>query len=1128
MPDRNTYWIRLYTVERSGKNYFVYGYSVSAMDEISDWKKSNVSVPGSAWKLKQYNRFADETEIDRLRSEAVKGSFTVIVEGNEVLLETVALTARPPVLAIPQESIARQSPKSFSGDLAELEAFWTLDKVALFETIFPENVFGADGKKYAIGNLLETLRDRVGIAFDGNESGRFGNFEIARYFSGDFRRPDGLSCHVERANDGTMSLMVWIERPLQEMADLLIGCRLFNGGTRELQTCILDEIRSCEVGKKLFFTPKEPISSFAVSVWSSGKLVACQSFGILRALSFGLHVSDSGNRVETGWSRSLPENLRQKAESMPSGRTERSMIGEGTSDPWRSSERDSEQFTLSGFSGETRGKFFTKGPESEVEAANFLVTLFLRSEVRKVTIADPFFDTIGLESVLIKLGGLKELVVISSHTAPTGGKFQLASTCEKYRNRLPTNCVFLNLEAGEEKSQQFHDRYVRIEMESGSKKPTEVWMLSNSLSSFAKYYPLTLVLVPPDVAKEISEYLTGLEIGQVDGRNAKPTVIWSKDNSSGLKQTQALLPISRRQGEFEGSSEILKSLAEQQGLLSADWRVDAGAISTVTAAMKSALAEGSRRNSQLAALARWAWNGGPDANEYRFDPSEARWIADALDSLLRSPLGAEVQLRNPLLVEAQAFHVCLDQVFRFVDSPPKFIRTAASAEIEFYANSLWSVAPEILIDMAVRTRNEHLYCWLVSNLRADDSKKVEILIKASLPAIRALGVALIRQDEMFRRRPANRTIAEKVQEEIDVNLGIPKEVRKRLEEAGLASNEILLSVVYLEARNHVPKLQKTANFSESASLWLENSPELETAIVTHIINDAAPLRAIELVEKLASALTAHPGQNGLLEWCIEQILSELPLRNSVERQVGLKIWRRAETLQPAASAVWKIKGSETGAWYIETVLGDLKYSLVVEPLLQRRNYSAWAEGIDSILFALELGTTLFQSAPDELSASEFRNATFSEIASALLRLGPELWHHSEQPAYRLRTVVEVLGRACPVDDERMKKCCGTLIEASSIPDIWKLWLAAQSPMLVLKYSSILLQISGSPSSGGSHRFSGELDDWSSAILAKFEQAEESVIPENSDNSRSEDFPRTIRTLRENLTRWRESFQMPRN
>jgi hypothetical protein len=210
--------------------------------------------------------------------------------------------------------------------------------------------------------------------------------------------------------------------------------------------------------------------------------------------SIGANVGIAGpiRRQVTRWSCDFTAQLRDRAERVRLDSKQQVTVRSSADDPWREAELEAQTLAQSWFPSPNEGRFFPNAQESTLGAVEFLADLMRRAGLVRVLITDPFFDRIGVESLLTRLGDVKEVRVVASHVTDGSSTLaekirDLAAACDLVLDVLPRNLEVLNLENPGESTQQFHDRYILIEFGNGQQiLKREVWMLSNSLSSLAE------------------------------------------------------------------------------------------------------------------------------------------------------------------------------------------------------------------------------------------------------------------------------------------------------------------------------------------------------------------------------------------------------------------------------------------------------------------------------------------------------------------------------------------------------------------------------------------------------------------------------------------------------------------
>jgi hypothetical protein len=1094
--------VRLYAVEREGIHYFVYGYAVSAKGGLGKWKRSDLKVSGSAWKLTQFNCFIGEQEIKKLQQATESGNITITIGTRQYSLTSSRLLGRPRVIAIPHEALSGDRPRSFSDSMAEMESHWELDKIALVDRVFPQPNFNYETYQQASQQLLEKLELETGVNFTNEDTARFGNFEVFRHLSGDFRIPDGLCCQSKiRGTDGKerFSLLVWLEPPIGNAKDLVVGCRLYNGGGLAIETCILNEIRPYHHSDKLEFIPQEPFSRFEVSVWSNNRLVGYKAFSIVRSIACNMHVDGATRHIKTKWSEGFPPELQERATKIPSSFSQSLTIASRNQDPWRDVGLVAQKIDPTGLLKHSDGQFFGIGKEAEIESVEYLSGLILQPKVNRVVIIDPFFDEIGVHSLLLKIRQAKEVVVLVSHTTSSGGKDKLSIECERLREELPRDITVINIETSEGASQQFHDRYILIEMNEQNRTELQVWMLSNSFSSMAKKYPLIVVKLPRHVASNVATYIRNLEQGNPAGKHhAIRRILWSQNLSSITR-----LPPKPASVGFQGSEILLTLLVSDQGLLT-DWHVPPEALKTVIKTVKKALSnEPSRRTELLWIIARWHYHGGPEPSEYAFQTSELEWLSDAFRKLLVSNTGQSGRFEIEVLQDHTQLPEALGSIWYWVNQMPFEMRLNTDPALYFFANALWESYPQAIAAILDETKNSSLFGWLCMEGSDASVEQSQHLLMAKSGAIKALGIVLLREgcEHLAQTSEGNTT----------------ELLKAKLLESTLPRNEVWLTLIFLEARLSDRRTSSIQPFIKSIEIWPDAQlSKEELKRLTSLIDRASPNRAIKLVSMLADACPRMDDRKMLYQWCIDQILSQLPIKNSPKPQQGIRIWCDPETILASAHTVWEVYANNSAEWFCSEILNKLKLSEAQEPLLRTRDYSRWSDAVDSVVLALWFGRAISDQAPSLQQNGDFAIKTTPIMAKILIDLGPEVWRVYVHKHDQLWYIMAFIGWSAEYCSEEGTNLIKRLVTADEVPGLWRLWLIVQSPKLLLKYSTVAESLARQPCAGELQGYRNALDNWCDSIF-------------NALANLNAQFPEDVRlkdlshTIQNNISCWQSRF-----
>lgn len=1132
--DQKMFWCCLYAVEHSNRFKLVYGYVVSAQEPEAPWGWGTIH-DSPAWNLHKFTAFMNEEALRSFQSQVQGGLVNLVTkkkgQDQSIAIECGTLEQRPTVYAEPRTLISQGSPQSFSEELSKIDSLWCLSKTKLIGSIFPDTAFSLAEKKEATRKVFTALQDETSIKFLGDEAGRFGNFEVVRYTSGDCRKSEGLCTLISKPETSTdpsaPSLIVWIEPPLAEAGALSVNCRMFNGGGTMGDTCILDEIRPWQPGAVLRFAPLEPFTLTEITVWMNERRVAYQKYSILRSIGSNMTIAGPPRKHITPWSNRLQGKAREQAQTVSFDTTEQMTIGSVSHDPWRESEREAEAIVREWFPPATKGRFFANENGSNLEALDFLITQVRRPGVTGVVIADPYFDRVGVESLLARAGNVSSVRVLTSHAASDAtnpsGTVDLLAACNECAKMLPPKLSISNVETKTGGGQQFHDRYILIEFgEHRSEPKREVWMLSNSLSSFAKRYPLVITPLEADVAKSVGDYLIDIESGRLKDRpDLQITPIWS--NHPARRGTHGSASSSR--SNFPGSGLILEILSPEtpvetdraaaavmKGLIKGnepeiDWHVPTESLSSVAELMKTTLSATIKSDdSLLHALAYWSYWGGPDAEAYAFNRDELNLIAAVFTKHIKGlSQAADVKYELDELASEAPLPESLEAIWRLQGGVPLDVRSGATPQLYFFAKALWQTSPSDLVRILDETKNLGILCWISMEAYPRDESSAMALLDSKLGAVQALGVLFLRD------------IAEKEAESAGQDR--LSALALKIGGANLQGFDSLLAMIFISARYTRPGVASEAPFANCGPLWPKEqlTPD-EINRIAHLVNKAAPLRATPRIAQLAQACPIVENATALQQWIAHQILSRLPLAPPMplDKEIGFDP-NDHETLTQAAKSVWKLHDNNTPKWFQDEVLKKLKLWDALEPLLRTRNYSKWNDALENIMLAMQFGVSIAENAPTDADKVTFEQIAGPIMAGKLQRLGPELWHHFGDFHGRLRVVSAFLGNAAESIPNKISEI-EQFIAQKYVPSLWRLWVILQSPKLTRQFASELKQFSASPTTPSCGRGERELDIWLSGLSTAASTLAEA----------NEDLRDNVHEIVKNLTTWRNGLANPQS
>jgi hypothetical protein len=1044
-----SYWCCLFAVEIKGGLRLAYGYAVSVRNPEANWGRGMV-LDSAAWKLQKFTAFLSEDGLLALRTEIASGAVRVKVDRNgkaeEFVIVCSNLTPRPSVYASPRSDIARDSIQSFSDDLAIVDALWDVSKSKLIEELLPQSKLGGSNVESAISKMMKALREETGIAFDGIGFSRIGNFEIVRHLSGDCRLDDGLSVVFSGLDDVAKakptSLVVWLEPPLAERSALWVNCRMFNSGNPLSPTCILDELRQWCPGEFMHFLPSEPFSLYEITVWSEGRRVAYQRFIRLREINVTMHVAGPRRTHITKWSEKYGGDNRQRAQAVSFDSVSRTAIGSTAEDLWRQAEQESIELAAQWFPEKPEGRYFPNKDIANLDAVDFLIKLMQRPEVRGIVVADPYFDREGVESLLARCGNVRNLRVIASHEQP--GQDLLKEICKACAQMFPPKLRVLNVETEAGGDRQFHDRYVVFELES---QISEVWMLSNSLSSFAKRYPLVIAPLAASLAKEVAAYVSELESGNLKGRSKlKAVQVWpislGSPNEGEGGRAAANLP------ELDRIPDLLVSMGVSSNDLAA-------AIKSVKSSLST---PGVAAGDLLQAVAQWAYRGGPQAAEYCFSAEILATIARVLTEFLQGQFQTSNETRHlDELNNATPTPESLQAVWAMMRySSPMDLRVGLKPEVHFFAEALWDAQPSTLVDVLESSRSFEVLGWIASDADSREETRAKLLLGSKLGVVQALGIRLLR--DLFKCGGAVSA------QEANFKMGAI------LQSFPIDPWERFLSLVFISVISIRWGIPASHSNFELSNHW--PTRELEVVDVDRLVklvSKAAPYRAIACIAQLAEDCPYGESAVVLKKWCLDRLLSEFPMKKRAPVSTGVLFNPDdGETKFRAAGCAWNLHGDKTPRWYIEDVLSKLNLWEALEPLLRIKAFSNWNDALERLTMALQFGVELHAAAPAEQCSDGFRKKVAPAMAKLLSKLGPEIWHHFPDFHHRLAVATAFLASSYDASDPE-HSAISDLVGEAMIPGLWKLWMSLQSAELVRLLGGDLVRLAEDPSSPAGFR-----------------------------------------------------------
>jgi hypothetical protein len=747
-------------------------------------------------------------------------------------------------------------------------------------------------------------------------------------------------------------------------------------------------------------------------------------------------------------------------------------------------------------------------------------------------IADPYVDRTVVESLLVRVPDLKEVVILASHTrstrppeprwpaiarlmatveaqirrlcriqAPTPLRpdpaIGLVEACEHYRERLPARVRVLNLESTTGQGQQFHDRYVLVDGDGG----LEVWVLTNSLSMLARRFPLLITKVDHELARQVAAYLDSLERGTIQDRpELLATDLWVKPTPAGAPQAaDAGGPLVVPGGDWQ--SEVLRLLipdvetgsrlerALERGLLEREavpgtttWRVPDNQRGAVTHTISRRLQTGAGVAADLLpVLARWAYHGGPELDDYAL----GSWVVEPAAASVRRFLDRRLGLvpQDSLLPES------IDPVrMSLSHQAPMDLLVGAAPEIDFHAQLLWRLGPARLIGLLDETRDRQLFNWLCANAHSLTPDQRQALLQSRLATVRALGILILWDRDSIRPGSGAAPLAQCL-----------SDLATEMTLTGIPPLDIFLSLVSLGTA----EAGTVSEFQTAASLVTRHHPgSLDSAArsrLTALLAKSHPLHTIVRVSALAGACPVAD-QAELDRWCFSELRKHLPLRGQPPPPKGgaaPKCGDRAVS-EAVAHSLRRLHGPDAPAQVISQVIGALDFLGADAPLYPTRNFTAWNDHLDGLLWGLQFAACFWDSSPPAERGAAFQRLA-PEVLQRLLKFRPGLWQRYPDFRNLLAELLDILARWMddPAATVAHRATFTSLMNRPEVPGIVRLRAFLGSMTIVQQEQTTLPALAAALSSSPCMRVS-ICRDQMREVLARHLQRLRNEAPELAD------------------------------
>ena len=1006
----SNFWLCLYILETPSQKFLAYGYATQADGNSDGWRRSVVDKSNAPWwRLWRVTTYMNRVSLDAWARTLEEGPITLEIENHPVVIETWGLVHRPPVYAPDRSNLSLSSPQSLSDQLVTVEAYWQLRKSELLFHMFPslETIQG----RTTAQKVCQLLQNETGIRFVSEEIDRIGNFEIVSYLLGDYETPDGL--HVDTVWAGSegryaQGVTVWLEPPLSTQGVLMVGCRLFNGDNA--RTIILDQIKAWpahahDVG--MSFRGDEVISGYEVSVWreSNGVLVAHQRRTLLRSIQLNSQIAGGKRRILGPWVESFPDHLKDRASTVQSTSTTKTVVGDFKQDPWVSAAQEAAILRETFFPADDVGKFLENSSLSQVATFEFILERINRSGVTRVILADPYFGPSAIEPLLARIdtqGDVQVLTSCQSGIDPDVGTphidtdpgTDLHRACDNNAHLLPRHFELVSLENPGGDAQQFHDRYLMVQI--GHQR--EVWALSNSLNSAARRFPLLIVRLPDALAQDVTDYLEAMYNGQIQGRSDLiRNVVWKSDD----RKPKAGLPIPQVGPLgiplFDGWDELLNLLvpdsdkseekiriAVERNILvetngTVTWTVPDGTIAVVTdrviKALEKVAAQGGDIDKQLSALAQWAYHGGPDPFDYDLTNRIAAMVPGCLERSLKAETDESTQVTLEALSEPCGFLASLEPAMSLMKHPDPIVRAALGRpESTFFVELLWRHMPERLLEIIAATRNWITLSLLLEGILRGRPQKAGAFYASSLPLFQAIGVALVWIS--IQGKPHRLQV-----------------LHDQLDTVGAPISDIIRLTIYILVREIGNANWTDDDMADLESVW--TVPVMgDQSLLDQVFARRTRLGAAVELDKLIMSCSLGADRDVIRQWMVEGVLQHLPLQAGSDRYQeggqGVEFYptQDSDCFDAFARAYWALYRDQTPTRFIN-VLNQVSFKGLRRPLLRSADYFRWRHLVDGALFSLRLAVAVVR-------ASDGRSADVWGLKDRIVNLvfhslGQEIW-----------------------------------------------------------------------------------------------------------------------------------------
>jgi hypothetical protein len=183
--------------------------------------------------------------------------------------------------------------------------------------------------------------------------------------------------------------------------------------------------------------------------------------------------------------------------------------------------------------------WFEQGVESQIEVIRWIKKKIEQPGVTTAYLVDPYLGSEAVKRVVARQGNeTAELLILVSpgdidpdaEKANTSNKSNylenLKSTMNEWAHQLAGRISVVHIKRGNGSEQAFHDRYLCTIDQKGT--PT-TYMLSNSLSKAARYWPFAICELNKIMSRQVYAYILNLIDGDSNNKNLQAELIWKKE-----------------------------------------------------------------------------------------------------------------------------------------------------------------------------------------------------------------------------------------------------------------------------------------------------------------------------------------------------------------------------------------------------------------------------------------------------------------------------------------------------------------------------------------------------------------------------------------------------------------------